>query len=125
MADLHVVPVLLCVLCSVACLSVVGQKSDDPLSTAYVQSIFSFTSAARKREAEQGIQRYEAAKRRRESRDKIEAANSLLELARLSSDGQEGSALYPPDSKGDVVSVGTQTDLTVADLTALENDYQQ
>ena len=56
-----------------------------------VPSIFSFMTSQRKREAEQGVRWYKAAKRRRESKHKIEADNTLLELARLPNDDQEGT----------------------------------
>ena len=42
-------------------ISAVGRKSDDPLSPAYVPSIFSFTTSQEIREIEQGLERYEAA----------------------------------------------------------------
>ena len=79
----------------------VGQKSDDPLSPAYVPSIFSFTPSPKKRKSEQGIERYEAAKRRQEEKDRIEGASNLLTLA-----GQTGGVEYPPNT----VSVAIQTD---------------
>ena len=53
--------------CSVGLLYfTVGRRSDDPLSPAYVPSIFSFTTPRGKRELEQGLERYQAAKQRRD-----------------------------------------------------------
>ena len=48
----------------------VGGRSDDALSPAYVPSIFSFTTPRRKRELEQGVGRFQVAKRRRENKPK-------------------------------------------------------
>ena len=78
----------------------VGQRSDHPLSPAYVPSSFSFTPSPKKRRAEQGLERYEAAKRRREDKDRTDAANALLELASPT----DYSPVYPPNT----VCVATQ-----------------
>ena len=86
------------------------------MSPAYIPSIFSFTPSPKKRGAEQGLERYEAAKRRREEKEKTEAADSLVELS-SNSDG----IVYPSDT----VTVATQTDLTVMVLSALEQDNQR
>ena len=94
-----------------------GRRSDDPLSPAYVPSIFSFTTPRRKRELEQGVGRFQAAKRRRENK---EIYDSLPEVI-TEEHHQEESLVYPPNT----VSVGIQTDLTADHLIALENDYQQ
>ena len=69
------------------------------MSPAYIPSIFSFTPSPKKRGAEQGLERYEAAKRRREEKEKTEAADSLVELS-SNSDG----IVYPSDT----VTVATQ-----------------
>ena len=46
------------------------RKGDDPLSPVYTPSIlFSFTLSPKKRRAEQGLERYEVSKRRREDKD--------------------------------------------------------
>ncbi len=102
------------ILCCIVC--TVGRKSDDPLSPAYVPSIFSFTTSPKKRRAEQGLERYKAAKRRREEKDKIETANTLIEFS-----GHGNDVVYPPNT----ACVATQTDLTSLDLAALEDDYQR
>ena len=86
------------------------------MSPAYIPSIFSFTPSPKKRGAEQGLERYEAAKRRREEKEKTEAADSLVELS-SNSDG----IVYPSDT----VTVATQTDLTAMVLSALEQDNQR
>ena len=49
--------------------TLLGRKGDDPLSPAYTPSIFSFTLSPKKRRAEQGLERYEASKRRREDKN--------------------------------------------------------
>ena len=87
-----------------------GLKSEDPMSPAYVPSLFSFTPSPKKRGAEQGLEHYEAAKRRREEKEKTEAANVLS--------SQSDSTVYPSDT----VTVATQTDLTRVVLSALEQD---
>ena len=91
-----------------------GRKSEYPLSPAY--TLFSFTPSPKKRIAEQGLERYEVAKRRRQEKERIEAADALEALASTTDDVH-----YPPD----MVTVGTQTTLTVADVTALEEDNQK
>ena len=93
-----------------------GRRGDDPLSPAHVPSIFSFTTPRRKRELEQGIGRFQAAKRRRENK---ETYDSLPEV--ITEEHHQESLVYPPNT----VSVGIQTDLTADHLIALENDYQQ
>jgi len=99
----------------------VGRRSDDPLSPAYVPSIFSFTTPRRKRELEQGLGRFQAAKRRRENKENVEDADTLQEVSFTAEHHQEETLVYPPNT----VCIGTQTDLTADDLIALENDYQQ
>ena len=69
--------------------------------------MMTFCLLQRKREAEQGVRRYEAAKRRRESKHKIEADNTLLELARLPNDDQEGTVPCLLGIVCDAVFVGT------------------
>ena len=59
----------------------VGQKSDDPLSPAYISSIFSFTPHPKKKKVRTGYERYEAAKLRQVEKDRIEGASNLLALA--------------------------------------------
>ena len=78
--------------------------------------MFSFTPSPKKRRAEQGLDRYEAAKRRREEKDRTEAGDALLELA-----GETKDVVYPHNTN----SVATQTDLTAADLSALQEDLQK
>jgi len=55
-----------------------------------------------KRKAEQGMERYEAAKRRREEKDRTEAADALAALASWTDD-----VVYPVNT----VTMTTQTDL--------------
>ena len=62
------------------------------------------------------MERFEVAKRRRQEKDRTEAADALEALASTTDDVH-----YPPD----MVTVGTQTTLTVADVTALEEDNQK
>ena len=95
---------------------IAGLKSDDPLSPAYTPTIFSFTPPPKKRTAEQSLERYEAVKRRREEKLKMEAANTLLTFAE-----QDDTVVCPQNT----VSVACQTDLTTEDMTALEEDYQR
>ena len=90
-----------------------GRKSEDPLLPAYIPSLFSFTPSPKKRRTEQGLERYEAAKRRRDEKDRTEAADGLVALA--------DDVVYPLDT----VSVATQTDLTAMVLSALEEDNQR
>ena len=68
-----------------------------------------------KRRAEQGLERYEAAKRRQEEKDRTEA-DALVALG-----SETGEVSYPTDT----TTVATQTDLTVMDLSALEEDNQR
>ena len=95
-----------------------GRRGDDPLYPAYVPSIFSFTTPRRKRELEQGVGRFQAAKRRRENKETYQY-DSLPEV--ITEEHHQESLVYPPNT----VSVGIQTDLTADHLIALENDYQQ
>ena len=95
---------------------VLGRKCNDPLSPAYTPSIFSFTSSPKKRRAEQGLERYEAAKRRREDRDINEATSSSVEFT-----AGETDVVNPTYS----ASVATQTDLTAMVLSAVEEDHQR
>ena len=86
-------------ICTVYCtVLLLGRKSEDPLSPAYIPSLFSFTPSPKKRRAEQGLERYEVAKRRRQEKDRIEAADALEALASMTDDVH-----YPPD----MVTVGT------------------
>jgi hypothetical protein len=80
----------------------------------------SFLSLHLKRKGKlSSFRRYEAAKRRRESKDTIEAASALLEIGCSTDYDQEEAIVYPPNT----VCIGTQTDLTTVDLANLENDY--
>ena len=92
----------------------IGEKSDDPLSPAYVPSLFTFTPSSKKIKSQQNLDRYEAAKRRQEEKDKTEAADILLAFASQKVDDVE----YPSNT----ACVATQTSF---DLTALEYDYQK
>ena len=94
-----------------------GGRGDDPLSPAYMPSIFSFTTPPRKRELEQGVGRFQAAKQRRENKATYDSLPEVI----TEEHHQEESIVYPPNT----VSVGIQTDLTANHLIALENDYQQ
>ena len=49
-------------------------------------SLFSFTPSPKKRRAEQGLERYEVAKRRRQEKDRTEAADALEALASTTDD---------------------------------------
>ena len=91
---------------------IAGQKSDDPLSPL---SQAYFHSPHHQR-AEQSLERYEAVKRRREEKSKMEAANTLLTFA-----DQEDTVVC----RQNTVSVACQTDLTIQDLAALQDDYQR
>ena len=86
------------------------------MSPAYIPTIFSFTPSPKKRGAEQGLERYEAAKRRREEKEKTETQDSFV----VPSSSSHG-VVYPPNT----VSVGIQTDLTATVLSALEQDNQR
>ena len=79
-------------------------------------SLFSVTSTPKKRRAEQGLDKYEAAKRRQKEKDRVEAADTLMTLA------SEKDDVYPCNTKK---TVATQSDLTVVDLSALEEDHQR
>ena len=61
---------------------------------------------------EQGLERYKAARWRRDEKNRTEAADGLVALA---------NDVYPLDT----VSVATQTDLTAMVLSALEEDNQR
>ena len=62
------------------------------------------------------MERYEAAKRRRAEKDRTEAADALVALASETDD-----VVYPVNT----VTVATQTDMKVTDLSALEEDNQR
>lgn len=62
------------------------------------------------------MERYEAVKRRRKEKDRTEAVDALVALASETDD-----VVYPVDT----ITVTTQTDLTVTDLSALEQDNQR
>ena len=102
------------------CFVAAGQRSDDPLSPAYIPSIFSFVTLRRKRELEQGLARFHSAKRRRENKKNIKMPDALPEDVTDEEHLNENS-VYPPNT----VSFCIQTDMTADDITALENDYQQ
>ena len=91
-----------------------GLKSENLLSPTYTPSIFSFTPSPKKRRAEQGFERYEAAKRRQEEKDRTEVADALL-------GSETGEVFY----SNDTTTVATQTDLTAIDLSALEEDNRR
>ena len=93
-----------------------GRKSEDPLSPAYIPSIFSFNPSPKKRRAEQGLERYEAAKQRRENKGRNETTDDMVASANTTDD-----VFYPVNT----VTVATQTDMTVMVLSALEEDNQR
>ena len=75
----------------------VGQRSNDPLSPAYIPSTFSFTTPQRKRELEQGLERFQAAKRRRENKENIEACDTLQEVS-ITDEHRQEPLVYPPNT---------------------------
>ena len=91
-----------------------GRKSEDPLSPAYIPSLFSFTLSPKKRKTEQGLERYKAVKRKRDEKDRTEAADGLGALANY--------VVYPLDTVS--VDVAIQTDTAMV-LSAPEKDNQR
>ena len=53
-----------------------GEKSDDPISPAYIPTLFSFTSSKRERELQHSLRRYNAAKHR----EKAEEQNIQVQM---------------------------------------------
>ena len=98
-----------------------GEKSDDPLSPAYVPSIFSFTTNDKKRKAEQDMDRYGAVKHRRENKDSAETSQNSNSAEANDCSGKEKAIVYPSN----IICTHAQTDLTVNSLTTLEDDYRQ
>ena len=91
-------------------------KSEDPLSPMYTPSLFSFTPSPKKIKAEQGLERYEAAKQGRGEKDRMETVDTLGELSDETDD-----IVYPHNTN----TVSTQTELTLVDLSALQEDHQR
>ena len=96
---------------------ILGEKSSDPDSPAYVPTLFTFTDSPAKCQAENNLKRWEAVQRRRQLRE------SQLEVD-VDTEGNEG----PIDS---IVITDThrslciQTDLTMLDLHSMEHDNQK
>ena len=91
-----------------------GLKSDDPQSRAYIPSVFSFISSPLKKKASHDLLRYKAMKRREQHKAELEQD----EMKNLTESHAE--CMQPTNT----VSIGTQTDLTMNDIAALEEDYQ-
>ena len=97
-----------------------GKKSSDPESPAYTRTLFNFTLSLNKRKAEQTLARHEAAKRRRLNRAAV-ANNQEVE-------DDEGSSRWSVGVQCNMSSqssIAVQTDMTMADLAALEDECQQ
>ncbi|XP_019859329.1 PREDICTED: uncharacterized protein LOC100640513 [Amphimedon queenslandica] len=88
-----------------------GVKSDDPLSPSYVPSLFAFTSSPLKRKASHDMQRYQALKKREQSK------GTAISVA--SSESSE-----PMSTSANTVSIATQTDMTVAKIETQEAELQ-
>ena len=93
--------------------SSLGKKSCDPESPSYVPSIFEFTSPV-KRRLVSSAKRYEAVKRRR-----FEKSMSQPQVQ------SESEYSDNDDQISQFSSVEVQTDLNMATLAALEEDYEQ
>ena len=98
----------------------VAKKKDDPLSPAYVPSLFSLTPSLKRKVAEQSMNRYTASKRRKEAKVRNEEA-----VANTDCDAHQPNNLEPEEHQPDIKCSGTQTDLTTSDLLAVEDDYRK
>ena len=97
----------------------VGEKKNDPLSPAYVPSLFSFTPSLKRKIAEQSMNRYTASKRRKEAKVRNEAVGNT------ECDVDQPNDLEPEEYQPDMKCSGTQTDLSASDLLAIEDDYKK
>ena len=95
---------------------IAGVKSDDPQSPAYIPSIFSFTSSYLKRKANQDLMRYESLVKRRVQLDEATSSSS--------DDDDINDSGFSAGHGTNMVSIETQTDLTMADIASLEAEYQ-
>ena len=80
-----------------------GAKSDDPISPAYIPTLFSFTSSKRERELQHSLRRYNAAKHR----EKCRGAEHSSSDAATDTSSDENSDVDRP-----FTTVGTQTDIS-------------
>ena len=101
-----------------------GKKSSDPESPAYIPTIFNFTSSPKKRKVDQNLVLYEAAKRRRQNRDEQVNNQGQHDVEDEDDLGRKSVGVQCSEviSKK---SIAVQTDMTMADLAALEHDCQQ
>ena len=97
----------------------VGEKKNDPLSPAYVPSLFSFTPSLKRKITEQSMNRYTASKRRKEAKVRNEAVGNT------ECDVDQPNDLEPEEYQPDMKCSGTQTDLSASDLLAIEDDYKK
>ena len=80
-----------------------GEKSDDPISPAYIPTLFSFTSSKRERELQHSLRRYNAAKHREKCRG-AEHSSSDAATDTSSDENSDVDRLF--------TTVGTQTDIS-------------
>eukprot|EP00731_Ephydatia_muelleri_P032076 Em0023g583a len=116
-----------------------GKKSDDPLSSHYVPSVFSFVSSPTKQKAEQSLKRYEQRQHLKKirieySKNEVAAEPSLEnemsaepslenEVASDPSLVNESAAAISPASEGNTKVVATQTDVLSDVLTTMKHTH--
>ena len=84
-------------------------------------SLFSFTDSPAKRKAEKDLERWEAAKRRRLSKDLMTISTEEEETNSSDEEGEIDSVIVTDTHK----SLSIQTDLTMQDLRNMEVDNQK
>ena len=83
-------------ICSAHFLS--GQRSDDPLSSDFVPTLFSYVDSSKKKRLQRALQRYERRKAITEKRDAVSDVSTSMEISTCTSNDTE--AVLEPDVSG-------------------------